>query len=210
MAAGAVLIAATKAGAYHWADCVCALPPLTMEIYLLRHAESTSNKANMADSQIDADLSPEGTEVSESLVGEINKIQPDVLFVSPLKRTQQTIQPFLDTQQDPVVVESDLLLERDLGKFTGTPMGAFQEYCKENNLDKVTTRPEGGESLVDVYEKTKLFLQEIKDTYPDQKVLVCGGQNNLMCLQIAIEGNNIADYYSFESFKTGELRRFKI
>ncbi len=161
-------------------------------------------------SQIDADLSPEGTEVSENLVAEISEINPDVFFVSPLKRTQQTIQPFLDTQQDPVVVESDLLLERDLGKFTGTPMGAFQEYCKENNLDKVTTRPEGGESLVDVYEKTKLFLQEIKDTYPDQKVLVCGSKNNLMCLQIAIEGNNIADYSSFESFKTGELRRFKI
>lgn len=183
-----------------------------MKIYLLRHAESTSNKADKADSQNDADLSSEGQKDTERLLKELTTIKPDIFFVSPLKRTRQTIQPFLDTLSNPVIVESDLLLERNLGDFTGTPMGAFQKYCDDNCLDKVTTRPPNGESLMDVYTKTVQFLNDIKSRYldKDKVVLVCGSKNNLMCLQIEIEGKNISDYYTFPSFKTGELRSFDV
>lgn len=181
-----------------------------MKLYLVRHAESVSNKANLADSQTNVDLSPEGKEDSVRLAKELKEIMPDVCFVSPLKRTRQTLQPFLDTGKDTVVIESELLLERDLGEFTGTPMGAFQEYCRSNNTDLVSTRPAGGESLVDVYDKTKRFFEDIKKSYVDKKILVCGSKNNLMCLQIAIEGKDIADYYSFPAFKTGEMRIFDI
>lgn len=181
-----------------------------MKLYLVRHAESLSNKANLADSQKDVDLSPEGKEDSEHLEQEFKEIMPDICFVSPLKRTHQTLQPFLDTEKDFPVIESELLLERDLGDFAGTPMGAFQEYCRLNNTDLVSTCPPGGESLVDVYDKTKRFLEDIKKSYFDKKVLVCGSKNNLMCLQIAIEGKDISDYYSFPAFKTGEMRSFEI
>ena len=181
-----------------------------MRIYLLRHAESTSNKANMADSQIDAGLSAEGKKDIERLNKELEKIRPDVFFVSPLKRTLQTIKSFLDTVDNPVVMESELLLERDLGDYTGTPMGTFQGYCDENNLNRVTTRPPNGESLMDVYQKAMKFLEMLNNQYQDKKILVCGSKNNIMCLQIAIEGKDIADYYSFKPFETGELRVFSL
>ena len=164
----------------------------------------------MADSQIDSGLSLEGQKCAEELSEELKTVNPYIFFVSPLARTRQTIQPFLDTLGNSVVLESQLLLERDLGDFTGTPMGAFQKYCDDNNLDKITTRPPSGESLEDVYTKTVQFLKDLKNKYPDKTVLVCGSKNNLMCLQIAIEGKNISDYYSFPPFKTGELRRFEI
>ncbi len=164
----------------------------------------------MADSQIDADLSPEGQGNAKRLSKELEIIKPDIFFVSPLKRAHQTIQLFLDTLKNPVVIENDLLLERDLGDFTGTPMDTFQKYCDDNHLDRVTTRPTNGESLMDVYTKATQFLKDIKSKYPDKKVLVCGSKNNLMCLQIAIEGKNMFDYYSFQSFKTGELRGLEV
>ena len=124
-----------------------------MKIYLLRHAESISNKANLADSQTDVALSVEGQDDINRINLELQKIQPDIFFVSPLKRTRQTIQPFLETLKNPIVIESDLLLERDLGDFTGTSMNTFQKYCNDNNLDKVNIRPSNGESLLYVYNK---------------------------------------------------------
>lgn len=181
-----------------------------MKIYLLRHAESISNKSNLADSQIDSELSSEGREDANKIRYELQKIQPDVFFVSPLQRTRQTLQSFLETLENPIVIESDLLLERDLGDYTGTPINTFQKYCEDNNLDKVSTRPLNGESLLDVYAKIMRFLEEVKNKYSNKKVLICGSKNNLMCLQIATESKNITDYYSFPSFKTGELRSFVI
>jgi broad specificity phosphatase PhoE len=164
----------------------------------------------MADSQIDSELSTEGQKHAEELSEELKTVNPNVFFVSPLTRTRQTIQPFLNTLPNPTVVESDLLLERNLGDFTSTPMGAFQKYCDDNQFDKVTTRPANGESLADVYIKTIQFLNDIKSRYSGKTILVCGSKNNLMCLQIAIEGRDISDYYTFPSFKTGELRGFEI
>ncbi len=178
-----------------------------MKIYLSRHTQSKSNEANLADSQIDAELSSRGLGDAQHLVNDLQEIKPDVFYISPLKRTYETIKPYLNTLENPIVIKSPLLLERDLGDFTGTPMGAFQKYCDENNLNKITTRPPNGESLSDVYEKVQKFWEEIKQKYPDKIILICGHKNNLMCLQVVIENKNIMDYYSFSALKTGELRR---
>ena len=180
-----------------------------MNIYLLRHTESTSNKNNKADSQIDADLSSKGLSDAQKLIPVLNKINPDIFFRSPLKRTYQTLEPFLDTLEDPTVIADELLLERDLGDFTGTPMGTFQEYCDKNGLDKVTHQPTGGESIQDVYERTKKFLSKLNDQYYDKSIVVCGSKNSLMCLEVAITKKDIKDFSSFEPFAVGELREFK-
>ncbi len=177
-----------------------------MEIYLLRHAESKSNEANSADSQIDAGLSSRGLENAQRLVSDLREVQPDIFYISPLKRTYKTIEPYLGTLENPMVIRSAMLLERDLGDFTGTPMGAFQKYCDENNLSRVTMRPPNGESLFDVYKKVQKFWEEIKQKYSGETILICGHKNNLMCLQIVIEDKNIMDYYSFDASETGELR----
>ena len=144
------------------------------------------------------------------LIEKLSVIKPEIFIVSPLKRTRQTIQPYLDTLNNPVVEENELLLERDLGEFAGTPMGTFQKYCDDNNLDRIMTRPTKGESLIDVYTRAKEFLVQIKNSYQDKKILVCGSKNNLMCLQIAIKGDDMKNYETFEPFKTGELRDFEI
>ena len=180
-----------------------------MKICLLRHTESTSNKANKADSQIDADLTEKGLKDAEELISTLNKYKFDIFVVSPLKRTIQTIQLFLDTFNNPKIITSELTLERDLGEFTGTQMGTFQKYCDDNKLNRVTCRPKGGESILDVYKRAETFLSEIKENYLNKTVLVCSSKNFLLCLEIAIRGKKIQDFYSFKPLELGELREFK-
>lgn len=180
-----------------------------MKIYLLRHTESVSNKENKADSQKDADLTAKGLADAQKLIPKLSKIQPDIFFISPLKRTYQTLKPFLDILDNPVVIKNDLLIERNLGEFTGTPMGTFQEYCDKKGLDRVTTRPPGGESIEDVYQRATKFIYVLSNQYSDKSVLVCGSKNSfLMCLEIVITGKDIKDFYLFKPLRPGELREF--
>ena len=48
--------------------------------------------------------------------------------MSPLKRTLDTLKPLLARIENPQVITSDLTSERNLGDFTGTAMGVFQEW----------------------------------------------------------------------------------
>jgi len=181
-----------------------------MKIVLLRHTETTSNKYNKADSQIDAELTKKGWEDANDLIPSLQKLNIDVFIVSPLKRNIQTIQPFLDTLDNPVVISNELTIERNLGNFTGTPMGAFQKYCDENKEHKIFCKPKNGESIADTYERAKKLLSFLKEKYNNKTILVCGHKNFLMCFEILLNDLDITDYYKFKPLKNGEIREFNI
>lgn len=181
-----------------------------MKIILLRHAETTSNKNNKADSQIDAELTEEGQKDAHDLIPVLQKLDIDVFVVSPLKRNIQTIQPYLNLLDNPMLISSDLTLERNLGDFTGTPMGAFQNYCDENNEHKVFFKPKNGESIADTYKRAKNFLNFLRSGYENKTILVCGHKNFLMCLEVLLRNLDIKDYYDFNPLKNAELREFNI
>lgn len=179
-----------------------------MKIILLRHAETTSNKNNKADSQIDAELTEEGQRDAEKLVVKLKELGIDVFIVSPLKRNLQTIQPLLNTLNEPEIVSSNLTIERNLGDFTGTSMGEFQKYCDDNQQDKVFCTPKNGESIADTYERAKKFLSFLKEGYKNKTILVCGHKNFLMCFEVLLRGLDIKDYYKYKPLENAEIREF--
>ncbi len=182
-----------------------------MKLTLLRHVESISNKNNSADSRINAGLSEKGRKDARELVNKLKKFNINLIIVSPLKRTLDTLKPFLNSlESKPKIITSDLTVERDLGKFTGSPMGAFQEYCEENNLDKVSQKPDKGESIEDVYKRAKEFLDYLKKNFDNKIILVCGHKNFLSCLEIAVKNLSIKDYYSYKPLSPGEFREFDL
>jgi len=181
-----------------------------MKIILLRHAETTSNKAKMADSQADVGLTKKGQKEATLLIPKLSNLKIDISVVSPLKRTLQTLQPFLNTVNNPKIITSKLTLERNLGDFTRTPKGTFQKYCDDNNYDKVFHKPQNGESIADTYKRAEEFLAYLKTNFTNKTILVCGHKNFLMCLEIAIRKLNLKDYYKFNPLKNVELRNFKL
>ncbi len=181
-----------------------------MKIVLLRHAETTSNKNNKADSQIDAELTENGWKDAHNLIPKLKNLKIDVFIVSPLKRNLQTIQPFLDTLDNPKVIVNNLTIERNLGDFTGTPMGVFQKFCDDNNEDKVFCKPKNGESIADTYKRAKKFLLFLEENYKNKTILICGHKNFLMCFETLLRNLDIKDYYKFKSLKNTEIREFNI
>ena len=182
-----------------------------MTIFLLRHTESLSNKQGIADSGVmDTELSERGIEEAQELVAALSENNYDLFIVSPLKRAIQTIRPFLDTLKNPRVVTEPLIIERDLGEFAGTPRGTFTRYCEENNLDKVSFRPENGESVIDVYERAKKFFNLVVEQYKEKTILICGHQIFLRCLELVLSGEPVEKYHLIKSLSNGEIREFEI
>jgi len=160
---------------------------------------------------IDTELTEKGWKDAHNLIPKlIEKLKIDVFIVSPLKKNLQTIQPFLDTLDNPEVISNKLTIEMNLGDFTGTPMGTFQQYCDDHNEDKIFCRPKNGESIADTYERAKKFLFFLKKNYENKTILVCGHKNFLMCFELVISGLNIKDYYKFNPLKKAEIREFNI
>lgn len=181
-----------------------------MKIFFLRHAESLGNEKRIADSVMDTELSERGIIDAKKLVSVLSQNSYDIFIVSPLKRTLQTLGPFLITFGNPKIIKDPLTIERDLGEFTGSPMGTFTKYCQDNSFDMVSFRPPEGESIADVYERAKEFLLKIKKNYSDKSILICGHAIFLHCLEFLLRGISLKDFYSFERLKNGEIKSYQL
>lgn len=180
-----------------------------MKLFLLRHTQSLGNKEKIAGSIIDHELSEEGKKDAKELVSVLSKNKYDFFIVSPLKRTTQTIQPFLDTLEKPRVVMEPLTIERSLGEFIGTPRGTFAKHCEENDLDRVSYRPKNGESIVDVFERAKKIFALITEKYKDESIFICGHKVFLHCLALFLTNEPVEKYYSRKQLANGEIVKFE-
>jgi len=184
-----------------------------MKIFLLRHAHSVGNEKKVVDS-ISAKfdyLSKEGEREAKELIPILNKYDFNVIIVSSLKRTIQTIEPYIKTLSKPKITINKLTLERDAGEFTDKPIKSLRNYRKSlNKKEKISLRLKGGESILDVYKRAKKFLNYLKKNFKDETILICGHKNFLMCLEIVLTNKKIENYYSYSPLKNKELRKFKL
>lgn len=186
-----------------------------MNLTAIRHCESIGNKKRIVDDNAvpngenDA-LSESGREQAQQLAKELEKHQFDVIIMSPFRRTRETIAPYLTQHEVPVVV-SDLVGERNAGVWKGKMVDDIKSYCDEHGIkDRVSWKPEGGESILDVYERAKSFLDYLKESFPAKSVLVCSHTNFLRCLDILIVGADIFDFYDGEEIRHSDVKTYAL
>ena len=179
-----------------------------MKIYLLRHTE-VYNPDNIDYYRTDLELSRKGKKQAKELVKKLKKHHYDVVFVSPMKRTRQTIAPFLKTLKNPKIIYENLIIERHTGSFNGKyPKNCFLNYCLKNNLNRISFRPKDGESLLDVTKRVKEFLESIKKDYKDKSVLIVSHGNTIRCLEGLIKKIDPMDFYKkLTLFGLGKLKK---
>jgi len=185
-----------------------------MKLVVIRHGESLGNVANVIDDNSNPkndknSLSEKGKNQAIEIANKLEDYKIDVVIVSPLKRTIETIQPYLDKHSTKLIV-SDLTSERNAGIFAGKPKTAIKEYCIANNIDRVSFKPEGGESILEVYERAKKFVAYLKKNFKNKTVLLCGHVNFIGCIDIIIKNLNISDFYKQEKLENSRLREYAL
>jgi broad specificity phosphatase PhoE len=146
-------------------------------LYIVRHGQTELNRLGIVQGRgRDTDLNDEGKKQAYLFYNDYKNVPFDKIYISALRRTQQSIQPFIDLNIPYEKLPG--LDELAWGIYEGQPStpatkGAFLQLLRdwmEGNLD---TKFEGGESPNEV----KIRQQEALDvimSHPEEKnVLIC-------------------------------------
>lgn len=143
-----------------------------MKLYFLRHGETIGNKEGICQGWQEGDLTDLGHKQAQQAADYLLKERFDAIIVSDLRRTRQTAAPIIATHKEATVIFEPLVRERNQGIFEGSQHGTFINYINDNNIDILTFKPEGGESILDVQERARTYYQELIKNYANKTVLV--------------------------------------
>ena len=139
-----------------------------MKIYVIRHGETEAGKRNVI-ANIYEPLNMNGINQAVKVGKEIQKLNLNIVFCSPIERARHTLELLNLDKSIPVIIE-DRLKERDMGIYEDTPFTDLQ-WDLFWNYNSETKYPEL-ESMKEVYVRVKEFLDEIKEKYKDKNALL--------------------------------------
>ena len=151
-----------------------------MLLYIVRHGLTPWNHLHKAQGSADIPLAQEGIDLAKKTGEALLDVKFDICFTSPLLRARQTAKLVLGGRDVPTIAD-DRIQEINFGVLEGHIMrtgNIMDSDCKEFDLffrDPLKfPRPENGENIQDVLERTRAFWRE-KTTDPslaDKTVLV--------------------------------------
>lgn len=161
-------------------------------LYIVRHGQTDLNKQGIVQGRgKDTDLNDEGRRQAGLFYEAYKAVPFDKIYISELKRTQQSIQQFIDLGIPYQKLAG--LDELAWGIYEGQPAttenkAAFLDLMRnwlDGNLD---TKFEGGESPNDVKERQLQALETIMAHPEEKNVLVCMHGRALRLLMCILTG----------------------
>ena len=184
--------------------------PWPASLWVVRHGESAGNVARDAAEAAGAErleLTHRDVDVPLSELGERQAAalgrwtarqpadeQPTVIWTSPYVRARQTAEIAARTAGlDLPVVVDERLREREFGVLDGlTRRGITAQYPEESErrrqIGKFYHRPPGGESWVDVAQRLRAVLDEIRIDARGERVLLMAHQVVVLLVRYVVEG----------------------
>lgn len=141
-----------------------------MKVYFARHGRTNYNDLELcnADPTVDVHITAIGTEQAKALADKLKDVKFDHIFTSELKRTQQTAE--IVNRFHHVPIEVDPLLNDHRSGYEGKS-AKLLIAAMDKAENKWTARFNGGESIEDVKQRMKTFLEKLK-SQPYETVLV--------------------------------------
>jgi probable phosphoglycerate mutase len=154
-------------------------------LYLLRHGETEFNRLGMVQGRgVDADLNETGLKQAKAFFEYHKHLPIEKIFLSTLKRTQQTLQPFIE--KGIPFEKHEGLDEISWGVHEGKPFTqeAHQEYLyytQQWRLGNTHLAIEQAETPEQVVTRQKAFT-EILLQAPEKNILICSHGRSMRIL----------------------------
>lgn len=147
-----------------------------MEIFLLRHSETISNKCGILSGQTEVGLTKKGEKDSDDIIKNLSQISWDSILSSPLKRTK-IISDAISKNQKLELEEYDWLKEIDFGEFEGKTYSQIAEKYpleyEKMKLEKMNYSFPKGESQIQMHERIiENFLKWVLENKLKKRVLI--------------------------------------
>ncbi len=181
-----------------------------MELMIVRHSMSVSNHADLiSGADNDVDLSTAGVQYAEKVRDAYDWGKYDTVYASPMLRARRTAAIITDNQQ-PLQVD-DRLAELHFGEWEGTSADPIRvahpeifDYTGMFNEKYVDFAP-GAESHAQLLARVTAFLADLKQTHPnDEVLLVCHGVTIRM-LFVALFGRGLDEFGSIANLALNEV-----
>lgn len=146
-------------------------------LYIVRHGQTDLNKQGIVQGRgMDTDLNDEGRKQAQLFFNSYGYINFDKIYISTLKRTQQSIQGFID-KGIPFQKLSGLD-ELAWGIYEGQPStpdtkAAFLQLMRDWTAGRLDVKFEGGESPNEVKARQEEALKTIMSHPEEKNVLIC-------------------------------------
>ena len=132
-------------------------------LFLVRHGETVDNANKIMQGQTQGRLNDEGVRQAEQLRDELASTHLDAIVASDLKRAVDTA-VILAEPHGLEVVTTPLLRERDWGSFTGRYIPDLKDEVWPDDI----------ETLEVMQERSRAFLDFIRNHYAGKRVLAVG------------------------------------
>lgn len=185
------------------------------QLILIRHGMSEWNKLSLWTGKTDVGLHEEGEEQARAVAETLRGVVIDKVYVSGMKRAQETWEHIKKTLAiAPPVEVCEGLNERDYGIYTGKNKWQVKEEVGEEEFARLRRGwnhpiPEG-ETMKDVYERAVPCLTEkaMPELKAGKNVLVVAHGNSIRALMKYLE--DIPDEQTAElSISVGEARCYE-
>ena len=170
-------------------------------LYIVRHGQTDLNKQGIVQGRgRDTDLNDEGRSQADLFFQAYKAIPFDKIYVSKLKRTQQSIQQFIDLGIPYEKLEGlDELAWGELEGRESTPetKNAFMKLVRDWVSGDLDSKIKGGESPNDVMARQKIAMNEIMSHTDEKTVLICMHGRALRLLLCWLTGKPLTEMESF-------------
>ena len=142
--------------------------------WLIRHGQADHNIQNVASDSNDvlSRLTEEGRKQIDSIANSIKNKNIDLVYVSPLIRTQETaqiIKDILNLKEDQIIID-ERIREVQTG-FDGRSIYEYRSYFKDN-LEKFEKKHDKGETLQHLKNRVGEFIYDIESKHSNKNILI--------------------------------------
>ena len=181
-------------------------------IWLVRHGESTWNVLGLVQGHADeAVLTRQGRRQAQLLTHRMGGRTIDAVYTSDLRRAQETAAVLADSfglQAHPRTA----LRERALGVLEGSPVGSLGPAATGIDGDRVVdtdARPEGGESLDELYQRVAGFFDWLRLRSHGAETLVVAHGGTVRMIRAFCAGRSVRDM-TWDTVPNGSLWRVRM
>lgn len=175
-----------------------------MKLYLVRHGQTDWNAANRLQGQSDIPLNGIGVAQARSLRDQIRQrgLRFNAIYSSPLQRARKTAEIIADG--GPIIID-DRLNERNIGQFEGSPPSALFNNGIDFLDPKANSDSFGVEPIRDFHNRALSFLEDLRQTKPQDATILIVSSNGLMkrfaMILEQLPVDQVPNYHNAEIYK---------
>jgi broad specificity phosphatase PhoE len=173
-----------------------------MRLYLVRHGETHHNKKDICQGHYNSQLTKKGIKQAKAVAKRLKNEKINFIYSSDLDRTKNTTKEILKFYKKIKPVFRKDLREQSKGIFENKPHLVIRTHLKDNKIKKWHEyKPQGGESLKEVYKKMIQFYNEIRKKHPKENILMVGHGGPIACLIAYLKKEKVSstDKYKIKS-----------